>query len=117
VLEPNTPVEKALAELWQEAIGVEQVSLDSYFFDIGGHSMLSMQVIYKIDEVFGVRLKPTDMVLNSLEQIAAMLPQVSEISSVEQSPLSAPAEVISQPESDSDKPEKGFLKRWLGKKK
>jgi amino acid adenylation domain-containing protein len=117
MLEPNTPVEKSLAELWQSAIGIEQVSLDSYFFDVGGHSMLSMQVIYKIDEMFGVRLKPTDMVLNTLEQIAAMLPQVSETSSVDDMLTSATAEPTSQASSDSGKPEKGFLKRWLGKKK
>ena len=117
MLEPNTPVEKALAELWQKAIGVEQVSLDSYFFDIGGHSMLSMQVIYKIDEVFGIRLKPTDMVLNTLEQIAAMLPQAFEASSIGEAPTSGPAEAVVQSESESDNHKKGFLKRWLGKKK
>jgi len=117
VLEPNTPVEKALAELWQTAIGIDQISLDSYFFDAGGHSMLAMQVIYKMDEMFGVRLKPTDMVLNTLEQIAAMLPQASETSSEDQTPPAAPAEVVSQPESESVQPKEGFLKRWLGKKK
>lgn len=117
VLEPNTPVEKSLAELWRSEIGVEQVSLDSYFFDIGGHSMLSMQVIYKIDEIYGVRLKPTDMVLNTLEQIAAMLPQVEETSS-DQAPTIEGDEAESLPSSSSEeKPEKGFLKRWLGKKK
>ncbi|MFT6265595.1 MAG: amino acid adenylation domain-containing protein [Oleiphilaceae bacterium] len=117
VLEPNTPVEKALAELWQKAIGVDQISLDSYFFDAGGHSMLSMQVIYKIDEIFGVRLKPTDMVLNTLEQIAAMLPQDSETSSVNEISIPVITETVIQSESESEKHKMGFLKRLLGKKK
>jgi len=115
ILEPNTPVEKSLAELWQSAIGIEQISLDSYFFDIGGHSMLSMQVIYKIDEMFGVRLKPTDMVLNTLEQIAAMLPQELDVNTP-QSESTAKTE-MPKVEEKIDKSEKGFLKRWLGKKK
>ena len=74
LLEPRSVREKAIASIWKEAIGLTEVSLDQFFFDIGGHSMLSMQVIYRVEQQFGVRLKATDMVLNTLEQIAAMLP-------------------------------------------
>jgi acyl carrier protein len=78
IIAPHTPVQLALANIWKEAIGLDEIGLDQFFFDIGGHSMLSIQVIYKIEKQFGVRLKATDMVLNTLEQIAAMLPQIED---------------------------------------
>jgi acyl carrier protein len=33
----------AVASLWQDLFGVERVSLDDNFFDLGGHSLLLMQ--------------------------------------------------------------------------
>jgi amino acid adenylation domain-containing protein len=69
---PSTPTEIALAEIWKSALGVECVSVHDNFFDLGGHSLLSMQVMFKIEEQYGVRLNATDMVLQSLGQLAAL---------------------------------------------
>ena len=40
---PTTETERAVAALWQELFGVERVSLDDNFFDLGGHSLLLLQ--------------------------------------------------------------------------
>ena len=40
---PTTETERAVASLWQELFGVERVSLDDNFFDLGGHSLLLLQ--------------------------------------------------------------------------
>jgi hypothetical protein len=40
---PATETELAVASLWQDLFGVERVSLDDNFFDLGGHSLLLMQ--------------------------------------------------------------------------
>jgi non-ribosomal peptide synthase protein (TIGR01720 family) len=40
---PATDTELAVASLWQDLFGVERVSLDDNFFDLGGHSLLLMQ--------------------------------------------------------------------------
>ena len=40
---PTTEKERAVASLWQELFGVERVSLDDNFFDLGGHSLLLVQ--------------------------------------------------------------------------
>ena len=37
---PRSGVERAVAEAWQEVLGVESVGLDDNFFDLGGHSLL-----------------------------------------------------------------------------
>ena len=41
------------------------------FFDLGGHSLLSMQVIARLDKRFGVDLKPRELVFQTLGQLAS----------------------------------------------
>ncbi|MEW5925956.1 MAG: amino acid adenylation domain-containing protein [Gemmatimonadota bacterium] len=41
---PRTPVERALAEVWSEVLGVERVGIDEHFFELGGDSILAIQV-------------------------------------------------------------------------
>lgn len=68
---PATPAERCIAKLWQDALGIETISADDNFFDLGGHSLSSMKVIARIDEELGVRLRPRLLVLNTLREIAA----------------------------------------------
>lgn len=42
---PITPVEKQLAEIWAEVLGLEQVGTRNNFFELGGDSIQSIQVI------------------------------------------------------------------------
>lgn len=67
---PKTPTEKRLEKIWQGVLGVPKVSLNENFFDIGGHSLLSIRVIVKVKKEFGVRLDQAKMVLLTLEQMA-----------------------------------------------
>jgi acyl carrier protein len=78
---PETTTQKKLAKIWQSVVGVNRVGLNENFFDIGGHSLLSIRVIVKVKKDFGVRLDQAIMVLSTLEQMAKkiddQLPQVS----------------------------------------
>jgi len=71
---PATPTEALLASIWQEALGVERVGAHDNFFDLGGHSLLCMQVIERIRKQTGVRLSPRAILMNTLRQIAETLP-------------------------------------------
>jgi len=73
VLAPETPTQMLVADLWRELLGVERVSLRDNFFDIGGHSLLSIRLISRLHQATGVRLRHEDVVVNTLEQIAARL--------------------------------------------
>ncbi|WP_406217955.1 amino acid adenylation domain-containing protein [Streptomyces canus] len=42
---PRTPTEKALAAIWSEVLGVEQIGVHDRFFDLGGHSLLMIKVL------------------------------------------------------------------------
>jgi amino acid adenylation domain-containing protein len=53
-LAPRTPTEIRIAEMWADAIGIESVSIDDEFFDIGGDSLTAAQIITSIRSEFGV---------------------------------------------------------------
>jgi amino acid adenylation domain-containing protein len=42
---PRTETEKILAEIWQQVLKVDQVSVSDNFFDLGGDSILSIHVV------------------------------------------------------------------------
>jgi len=67
---PGTETELWLAELWKDVIGIEKVGVHDNFFDLGGHSLLSMRVITEIFDRAGIELNPRIILLNSLGQIA-----------------------------------------------
>jgi acyl transferase domain-containing protein len=68
---PATEMEQVIAGIWKEVLGIERVSRHDNFFDIGGHSLLAVRVVTRIDKRAGVRLSQAIMVLQTLEQIAA----------------------------------------------
>jgi len=67
---PRTNTERAIAKIWQDALGMERVGITDNFFDLGGHSLLSVRVIMQTERKLGVRLTQATMVMGTLEQIA-----------------------------------------------
>ena len=55
-VDPRTPAEQSIAEIYCEVLGVERVSVLDNFFELGGHSLLAIRVMSRIHEVFGVNL-------------------------------------------------------------
>jgi non-ribosomal peptide synthase protein (TIGR01720 family) len=54
---PETPAQRALAKIWTDLLGVAQVGLDDDFFELGGDSILTIQVIGRAREA-GLYLTP-----------------------------------------------------------
>ena len=70
LLEPETDVQKQIAAIWAEHLGMNRISLSDNFFDIGGHSMLAMLVIQSLEEAFCIKIAPMSMISCTLEQLA-----------------------------------------------
>src|SRR5690606_33027966 len=49
--EPMGPMEEALAALWREVLGVEDVGRHDSFFDLGGDSMRGIQVVAQANRI------------------------------------------------------------------
>jgi aryl carrier-like protein len=45
---PADATEAAIAEVWQELLGVERVGRDDHFFELGGHSLLVITLIERL---------------------------------------------------------------------
>ena len=46
--EPQSEVEKVLAALWQEILGVERVGRHDHFFELGGHSVMAVKLVDRL---------------------------------------------------------------------
>ncbi len=53
---PQTPLQESLAEIWSQVLGVESVGIHDDFFDLGGHSLLGMQLITRVHAELGVEV-------------------------------------------------------------
>jgi thioesterase domain-containing protein/acyl carrier protein len=54
--EPVTQTEKKLAEIWKQLLKLDAVSIHDDFFKIGGHSLVAVNLIIRIEKEFGIRL-------------------------------------------------------------
>jgi len=66
----DTETQRQLAEVWQQLLGVGQIRLDDNFFDLGGHSLLSMQAITQMEKRTGKRVNPRRYIFESFAQLA-----------------------------------------------
>ncbi len=53
---PSTPLEKVLAGIWAEVLGLERVGIQDNFFDIGGHSLLTIRLVARISDLYKIKL-------------------------------------------------------------
>ena len=51
--EPGTPTEHAVAAIWREVLGLDEVGIDADFFAVGGHSLLATQVVARMRKLDG----------------------------------------------------------------
>lgn len=68
---PRTADEEAVARVWKELIGIEEIGRHDNFLDSGGHSLLAIRAVVRIEGETGVRLPPGILTLHTLEQVAA----------------------------------------------
>jgi amino acid adenylation domain-containing protein len=66
----QTETERQLATLWAELLAMPNIEPDDNFFDLGGHSLLVMQALSRMEKQTGKRLGPRHYVFDSLRQIA-----------------------------------------------
>jgi len=69
---PDTPIELALSEIWQETLGLECIGIDDNFIDLGGDSLQAASIIGRIQHAMGLTLSFADFFKNaSIKQMAS----------------------------------------------
>ena len=76
---PGTDLERTIAEVWQELLGIQPIGTQDDFFEAGGHSLLATQVMSRLHQRLGV-----DVPLRTLFEartIAVFAERVTELAS------------------------------------
>ncbi|TDC25555.1 amino acid adenylation domain-containing protein [Streptomyces sp. 8K308] len=59
---PERPLERAVAEIWQEVLEVDRVAGNDNFFGLGGSSIQALRAVSRLREKFGPEI-PADVIL------------------------------------------------------
>uniref|UniRef100_UPI0035CBCB5C amino acid adenylation domain-containing protein n=1 Tax=uncultured Mycobacterium sp. TaxID=171292 RepID=UPI0035CBCB5C len=80
---PATTVEEILAGIYAQVLGLERVGVDESFFELGGDSILSMQVVARA-RAAGLLCRPRDIFV---EQTVARLARVATVAAGQTGPV------------------------------
>jgi acyl carrier protein len=58
---PRDAVERTVAAIWSQVLGLEQVGVHDNFFDLGGHSLLATRVFARLQKAFSVPISLRDL--------------------------------------------------------
>ena len=72
--EPRTQEEKLVGDIWKECLNLEKVDIFSNFFEIGGHSLVAVKIMSKLEKVTGERLPLASLFeYSTIEKFALLL--------------------------------------------
>jgi len=83
---PRTPEEKALAQIWSQALGLKQVGIHDNFFTLGGDSILSIQVVAKAHQA-GLHLIARQLFQHPTIAELAAVASITQAIQAEQEPI------------------------------
>ncbi len=74
---PRDDLEKAVASVMSDLLGIERIGVNDNFFELGGHSLLAIQVITRLRKQFGVDL-PMRSLLFEAPTVAGMASSIGQ---------------------------------------
>ena len=78
--EPRNETEKIIEIIWKESLNREKIDIFSNFFEIGGHSLIAVRVMNKIQQQTGKKLPLSSLFEHStIEQLAKLIDADTEI--------------------------------------
>ena len=74
---PRTDLEKHLAELWKDILGLSAVGVTDNFFLSGGHSLSAAQMVARIEEEFEVKINLRNVFMRpNIEALASEIESI-----------------------------------------
>jgi acyl transferase domain-containing protein/acyl carrier protein len=58
---PKSDIERLIADIWQQALGIDSVGVNDNFFDLGGDSLIAVQAIARLKQALGVDIPITSL--------------------------------------------------------
>jgi amino acid adenylation domain-containing protein/non-ribosomal peptide synthase protein (TIGR01720 family) len=82
---PRDEIELILIQLWEEVLGVKHMGITANFFEMGGHSLLTIILIGKINRYFNTNLHVSELITHpTVEEFQTLVraPQTAQSSSI-----------------------------------
>ncbi len=77
LVQPLTAIEQTLANIWTEVLGLEEIGINENFFELGGDSILSIQIVAKANQL-GWKITPKQIFQNqTIAELANVATQLS----------------------------------------
>ena len=70
-VEPRTPLEHLLAEIWRDALQIEPIGVTDDFFELGGHSLLAAELLAALQKRFDVAMSARTLFLHPKIEVLA----------------------------------------------
>jgi amino acid adenylation domain-containing protein len=83
-----TQLERTVSEIWQQALGLKSIGLDENFFELGGDSLVAVQIITKLRKTLDQNIPlATFLQAPTIKQLAALLDRSTDLSGDRQADL------------------------------
>ncbi|MCF4968772.1 non-ribosomal peptide synthetase [Nostoc sp. CMAA1605] len=80
---PSDNLELQLTKIWEQVLGIKSVDLDDNFFDIGGHSLLAVNLFAEIEKILHKNIPLTTLFqAPTIRQLANVLREEGHLSSL-----------------------------------
>ncbi|WP_193065048.1 non-ribosomal peptide synthetase [Oceanobacillus oncorhynchi] len=74
---PKTQIEKIILDIWKEVLKIEEIGIDDKFFEIGGNSLLLVQIHQRIESIYPGKVKVVDLfTYPTVSEIASFVSEV-----------------------------------------
>ncbi len=77
ILSPRTETEVIVSSIWTEIFNIQKISTNDNFFDLGGHSLMAIRIIERIQDSFQINL-PFNLIFKS-PSVAKLAEQIEKL--------------------------------------
>ena len=71
---PTSKPEAQLKQIWEDLLGIEPIGIKDDFFELGGDSLLAVNMLIKVQEVFGKNIPPATLIHEAtIEHLASVI--------------------------------------------
>jgi amino acid adenylation domain-containing protein/thioester reductase-like protein len=61
MVEPTNDIERDLAQIWSQMLGIVPIGINDNFFELGGHSLFIAQMMTQVEATFAVKLPLSEL--------------------------------------------------------
>ena len=84
-VQPSNELEQGLAQVWSDFLGIDPIGIDDNLFELGGDSLLAIQLLAKMRGIYGAELHPAEFFKQPTVRALALLVEEWLIADIENS--------------------------------